>query len=67
MNSLQINGMSCQHCVASVKKALEAIDGIDQVTVDLETKQATFHNSGVAEEDLRAAINAIGFEPRDYR
>jgi len=26
--TLKIDGMSCQHCVMSVKKALEAIDGV---------------------------------------
>ena len=32
---LQIDGMSCAHCVDSVKKALDALDGVsvDAVTV----------------------------------
>lgn len=65
MESLKIKGMSCQHCVGSVKSALESIPGISQVEVDLEAAKATFVNKGVAEKDIKAAISGIGFEPLD--
>lgn len=65
METLNIKGMSCQHCVGSVKKALENLPGISQVTVDLAAGQATFLNQGVDRQRLRAAISKIGFEPGD--
>lgn len=65
MERLKIKGMSCQHCVGSVKKALEAIAGITEVTVDLEANQATFNNDNVSQEEIRSAISKIGFEPVD--
>jgi copper chaperone len=63
METLKIKGMSCQHCVGSVKKALESLPGISQVTVDLEAGQATFLNNSVDRQQLRAAITKIGFDP----
>jgi copper chaperone len=65
MESIKINGMSCQHCVASVKKALEALPGISAVTVDLSSGSASFANNGVARDDIKKAISKIGFEPLD--
>ncbi|MCK5516666.1 MAG: heavy-metal-associated domain-containing protein [Desulfobulbaceae bacterium] len=65
METLKINGMSCGHCTGSVKKALEEIDGLSEVTVDLEGKEACFENSGAAREEIRGAISAIGFEPEE--
>lgn len=65
MDTVKIKGMSCQHCVGSVKKALESIPGISQVNVDLEAAKATFVNSGVDEKEIKAAISGIGFEPVD--
>ena len=63
MDTLKIKGMSCQHCVGAVKKALEKFPGLSQITVDLLAGQATFTNNGVDRQHLRAAISKIGFEP----
>lgn len=30
-----INGMSCNHCVATVEKAINQLDGIDKVKINL--------------------------------
>ena len=65
METLKINGMSCGHCTGSVKKALESIPGLSQVTVDLEGKKASFNNDGAAREEIRAAVSGIGFEPEE--
>jgi len=65
MDSLKIKGMSCQHCVGSVKKALEALEGITDVTVNLEAGEATFANNGVSRDVVKKAVSKIGFEPVD--
>ena len=63
MPTVTVNGMSCQHCVASVTKALEAIDGITDVKVDLASKTATFtEEKPVDPQTVKNAIAAIGFE-----
>ncbi len=63
MDSIKIKGMSCGHCVGSVKNALEDISGLSRVSVDLDKGEATFTNKDVPRERIRAAINKIGFEP----
>jgi copper chaperone len=63
MKTLKIKGMSCQHCVKSVKKTLEEIDGIANVAVDLESGEATFEESHpVDNELLREKIKKAGYE-----
>ncbi len=63
METLQIDGMSCQHCVGAVTKALEAIEGVSEVAVDLDGGKASFTNTGVDRESIRSAIRNIGFDP----
>ena len=63
METIKISGMSCQHCVGSVKTALEGLGGLKQVTVNLEAGEASFENSGIEREKIRAAITQIGFDP----
>ena len=49
------------HCVAHVKKALEALEGAAEVEVSLEDKQATLAG-GVSDEAIRAAVAEAGYE-----
>lgn len=63
MEVIKIKGMSCQHCVGSVRQALEKISGLSRVTVNLEAGEATFENDSVTREEIRSAISKIGFEP----
>ena len=64
MKTVRIKGMSCGHCVKAVKKALEEIEGIDNVTVDLSTGEAAFEETRpVDEELLREKIRKAGYEP----
>lgn len=35
---LKVDGMSCEHCVKAIKKALGAITGVNNVSVDLQRK-----------------------------
>ena len=58
--------MSCQHCVASVTKALSGIEGITDVQVNLKKGEATFNEqSPVSEQTIKDAITKIGFEVVD--
>ena len=63
MTTIKVKGMSCQHCVASVTKALSEIAGISDVQVSLEKGEATFEEqSPVDEQIIKDAIARIGFE-----
>ncbi len=61
MQVIRIKGMKCGHCQASAKKALEALEGVSDVEVDLEKGEARFEGE-VPREQLREAIAKIGFE-----
>jgi len=63
MTTIKVKGMSCQHCVASVTKALSEIEGVTDVQVNLEKGEATFNEqSPVPEQTIKDAITRIGFE-----
>ena len=50
LTKVNIEGMTCNHCVMSVKNALESIDGISNVAVFLDGKYATY--AGTIDEQL---------------
>ncbi len=63
MPTIKISGMRCGHCLASVTKALSAIDGVTDVNVDLDKNEASYTESKqVALETIKEAITKIGFE-----
>lgn len=63
MKSVKIKGMSCQHCVMAVTKALGALDGIKDVHVDLKNGIATYEEvKSVDSAAVAAAIKKAGFE-----
>ena len=60
--TIKIEGMMCAHCVAHVKKALEAIDGV-QATVTLDDGSARVTMATpVADDVLTKAIVDAGYE-----
>ncbi len=64
MRTVKIEGMSCQHCVKAVTKALEAIPGVTDVLVDLARGEASFEEAQpVDEQTLRERIRKAGYRP----
>ena len=62
MERIKIQGMSCQHCVMSVTKALGGIPGLKNVKVDLVKGEATFENTqNATREDIRKAVEDAGY------
>lgn len=63
MATIRIRGMSCNHCVAAVTKALSAIEGVDHVTVDLAKGEATFDEARPVDRAVIAErIRKAGFD-----
>lgn len=60
MYQLQVEEMSCGHCVASVTKAVKAVDAQASVEVDLASRQVKVQ-SGAPLEAVKAAIADAGF------
>lgn len=62
METIKIKGMSCQHCVMAVTKALGGIEGIKDVRVDLEKGEATFTEvKPVDRTQIKERIAKAGF------
>ena len=58
---LAVDNMTCASCVSRVEKALKAVPGVTEATVNLATERATVR--GVAAvQDLIAAIEKVGYE-----
>ena len=57
MKTIKIKGMSCQHCVMEVTKALNAIDGIENVKVDLKTETASYDETRPV--DMAVVMGAV--------
>jgi len=58
-----IEGMSCQHCVRHVKDALSEINGVTNIDVSLENKNAILEASGdVSDEVIKEAVEEVGYE-----
>ncbi|MGI6721575.1 MAG: heavy metal translocating P-type ATPase [Anaerovoracaceae bacterium] len=60
--TVNIKGMMCEHCEATVKKALEALDGVDSAEVSHVDGNAVLQlSSEVADADIKKAV-----EDKDY-
>ena len=60
--TLNVEGMSCSHCSGTVQRTLEQIEGISNVSVDLNAKKASFDtdNSELVDKAIKE-INKAGY------
>lgn len=61
---IAVDGMSCQHCVARVKAAVEALDGVDLEAVEIGEVKVRLEDSPAGREKVLAAIRSVGYSPR---
>lgn len=59
---LRIEGMSCQHCVMRVKKAISQLAGVSDSQVDVGTARITYDETKVQEDALRKAVEGAGYK-----
>ncbi|GAA4151625.1 heavy-metal-associated domain-containing protein [Actinomadura keratinilytica] len=58
-----VTGMTCGHCVSSVKEEVGEIDGVTAVDVDLASGRVTVTSEGPIDDDkVRAAVAEAGYE-----
>lgn len=62
--TINIQGMSCEHCTSSVTNAVSAMDGVQTVTVSLENKCAVviFDEGKTSIKKISDTIENIGFD-----
>ncbi len=59
----KVEGMSCSHCENAVKNAVSGISGVNDVTVDLNTKIVTvIHDEGLSVDTIKSEIEEQGYE-----
>lgn len=59
--TLKVSGMTCNHCVMAVTKALGKVPGVESADVSLEKAQAVVKGSADAQA-LLAAVKEEGYE-----
>lgn len=63
-----IEGMQCNHCKMSVEKALNSVDGVTSVEVNLEEKKAIIEtNANIDENKIREVIEEEGFSVQEIK
>jgi uncharacterized membrane protein YraQ (UPF0718 family)/copper chaperone CopZ len=60
--TLEVRGMHCSSCVASVTKALSGVAGVSDVDVQLDAGTATVRGRSFSTDQAMAAIRSLGFE-----
>lgn len=61
METYQVTGMTCQHCVQAVKEVVEALPHVDSAEIDLKT--GTLRIKGSPDKTaLKAAIEEEGYQ-----
>ena len=58
---LEIEGMSCNHCVASVTQALQELPGVDVKNVSIGAAQVSYEADKVSPEDIVLAVEDAGY------
>ena len=60
--SYTVQGMTCAHCVLSVREEVTEVAGVENVDVDLASGTMTVAGTDVADEAVRAAVAEAGYE-----
>ncbi len=60
--SIHIEGMTCNHCVETVKKSLNKIAGVNVVNIDLKTGKIDMNCSNEKMNEVKSAIEDLGYK-----
>ena len=66
VSNLSITGMKCQGCAERIEKAISSLEGVNDVKVNLDKKEArvSYNASRVSEADIKAAVENLGYGVR---
>lgn len=59
--SLLVKGMTCNHCKETAMDAIQTCDGVEKVSIDLESGQTLISGSTINEQEIIESINSVGF------
>ena len=61
-STLTIEGMHCEHCVESVREALESVRGVSVDRVAVGTADVAYDPSMVSQDQLATVLDDAGYE-----
>ena len=59
--NLKIDGMGCEHCIKSVREALEGINGVKVLNVKIGSAEVEAENDSVLNE-IREKLDDAGYD-----
>ncbi|GBE41622.1 MAG TPA: copper chaperone [Nitrospirae bacterium] len=60
--TLKIDGMTCQHCVMSAKKAVDSVSGVSSSDVSIGSAKVTYDENSADREAIVSAIQNAGYK-----
>jgi copper chaperone CopZ len=61
IDTIQIDGMHCEHCVASVREALESVEGATPTSVEIGTASVRYDSDETRPEEIDRAVEDAGY------
>jgi Cu+-exporting ATPase len=61
-DTIQIDGMHCEHCVESVREALEGVEGATPASVEIGTASVRYDSGETGPEEIDRAVEEAGYE-----
>lgn len=65
--TVELNSMQCNMCVEKITDAVNSLEGVEKVTVDLDKKNATvtYDTDKTSKKDIEKAISSAGYDAND--
>jgi copper chaperone CopZ len=57
-----VTGMTCSHCVLSVREEVSDVAGVEAVDVDLSSGRLVVRGEGIEDSAVEAAVAEAGYE-----
>jgi len=65
-STFHVPNISCNHCVMTIKRELEDLDGVTNVTGDVETKTVTVEwDSPATWDSIKSLLTEINYPPAE--
>ncbi|MED1795583.1 copper chaperone [Brevibacillus nitrificans] len=60
--TLNVEGMSCNHCVNTIEKTLKELGATGKVNLAAKTVEVSYDESGLSKEAIKEAIEEQGYD-----
>ncbi len=60
--TVKVAGMTCSHCEGTVKRNLEAMEGVTNVEADRQNETVKISGSDIDLERVKETVNTLGYK-----